>query len=52
MIGKTARTVAILERFLDCPLLKHHCIIYQVSEWKNFEFAACYDMSCKMCEQN
>ena len=28
MIGRTAGTVALLERFLDRPLLKHHCILH------------------------
>ena len=31
MIGRTARTVALLERFLDRSLLKYHCIIHQES---------------------
>ena len=31
MIGRTAGTVALLERFLDHPLLKYHCIIHQGS---------------------
>ena len=31
MIGRTAGTVVLIERFLDCPLLKHHCIIHQES---------------------
>ena len=29
MIGKAAGAVALLERFLDRPLLKYHCIIHQ-----------------------
>ena len=52
MIGKTAGTVALLERYQVRPLLKYHCIIHQESVWKSFEFEACYDFSCKMCEQN
>ena len=31
MIGRTAGTVALRERFLDCPLLKYHCIMHQQS---------------------
>ena len=31
MIGKAAGAVALLERFLGCPLLKYHCIIHRVS---------------------
>ena len=53
MIGRTAGTVALLEEFLDRPLLKYHCIIYTKSLcMKNVEIAACYDISCKICEQN
>ena len=51
MIGRTAATVALLERLLDRPLLKYHCIIHQVSVSKSCEPAACYDISCRMCEQ-
>ena len=28
MIGRTAGTVALIERFFDHPLLKYHCIIH------------------------
>ena len=31
MIGRTVGSVALLERFLDRPLLKYHCIIHQES---------------------
>ena len=31
MIGRTAGTFALLERFLDHSLLKYHCIIHQES---------------------
>ena len=31
MIGRTAGTVALLDGFLDRPLLKYHCIMQQES---------------------
>ena len=37
MIGRPAETAALLERLLDRPVLKYHCIIHhtpRVSVWK------------------
>ena len=32
MIGGIAGTAALPEMFLDCPILKYHCIIQQESQ--------------------
>ena len=45
MIDQVAGITTLLENVLNRPLLKYHCIIQQVTVWKNIKFSACYATS-------